>query len=219
MDQGFKRVLAYILDIMIATLIVVLISSIRFLNPTIDKYNETYDNYVELVDDYQNGNIEDINYESQLIEFNYDLAKYNSANAIITVVVLVVYFGVVQYFMKGQTLGKRLLKIKVVHVDGRKKLNIWNYLLRGLILNNILFRILIIVGVLFMSNTVYYWYSTIISFIESIIEILILVMILMRKDKRGLHDIISKTKVVDLNETQLEFKKDKNTIEITEVSE
>ena len=67
-----------------------------------------------------------------------------------------------------------------------------------------------------MNSSVYYWYSTIISFIESIIEILVFVMIIMRKDKRGLHDIIARTKVIDLNEPQLESENVEKIIEITE---
>ena len=130
---------------------------------------------------------------------NYDLTKYNVINQSITIVGLFVYFGIIQKVMNGQTFGKKIVKIKLVHQDEKQKLGFGNTIIRSLILNNIIFRILVVVGPYFLNVKSFYYYSTTISFIESLIESIILIMVVLKKNNRGLHDILAKTKVIDLN--------------------
>ena len=65
------------------------------------------------------------------------------------------------------------------------------------ILNNIIFRILNVSGVYFLNKNSFYIYSSVISYIESLIETIIIFMVILRKDNRGLHDMISGTKVIE----------------------
>lgn len=199
MDTSLKRIVAYIIDIAIVTIFVTLISKIEFINPSLDKYNENYVIYNELIEDYNNKEIDNDSYEKKLIDINYELGRTNVINGVVTIISLIFYFGIVQMWMNGQTVGKRILKIRLVSNKEDNKPNIGNYLLRTLILNNILFRLLIIVGVFFLGKNGYYHYSTTISFIESIVESAILIMVVLKSDNRGLHDMIAGTKVIDLN--------------------
>lgn len=199
MDTSLRRIIAYIIDIAIVTILVTFISQIKIINPYLDDYNKTYEEYNELVEDMENEEISKDDYQDKLIELNYELGKTNVANGIITIFSLILYFGVLQMVMQGQTVGKRIMRVKLTHKNDGKKLNIGNYLIRTVILNNIIFRILIIIGVFFLSKNAFYQYTSTISFCESIVESVILIMVVLKSDNRGLHDIIAGTKVVSLN--------------------
>ena len=58
--------------------------------------------------------VEKINSEFDLVakDYTYILGKEGISNSIITLVCTLLYFGVAQYFLKGQTVGKKLLKLK-----------------------------------------------------------------------------------------------------------
>ena len=208
MEISLKSIIAYIIDILIVTIFTTLAGRIEFLNPRMDDYNKTYEQYVKLTEKYNNKKVKQKEYEKQMIDINYRLNKENLSNGIITISSLVLYFGIIQWLLKGQTVGKKILKLKVTSNED-KKINILNYLIRTIILNNIIFRIAIMVGPYFMNKNIYYNYSSILSLCESIIESAILLMVVMRKDNRGLHDIIAGTKVISLEQIE----EDNNVIE------
>ena len=212
MDTSLKRIIAYVIDIMVITIFTTLIGRISFLNPSLKEYNKTYDEYMKLTEDYQNKKIKQKEYEKEMIDVNYRLSKENIYAGIITVSSLVLYFGVAQWLLKGQTIGKRILKLKVVS-NKDKKLNIGNYLLRTTILNNVIFRVAIMVGVFFLNKKAYYNYSSALSLCESLMESIILLMVVLRKDNRGLHDIIAGTKVISLvTDTEPEVKNEPDNV-------
>ena len=69
MDISLKRIIAYILDILLVTLVATLISQVKFINPNLDKYMETYDEYRELIKETESPDTEKImqmNYTSHM---------------------------------------------------------------------------------------------------------------------------------------------------------
>ena len=54
------------------------------------------------------------NFDNIAKDYVYLLNKNNKVNTIVTLIITIVYFGLLQYLAKGQTVGKRLLKIRVV---------------------------------------------------------------------------------------------------------
>ncbi len=196
MDISLKRILAYVIDTIFIVLITTLINNITFINPKLNDYNKHYDEYIKIQEDYKNKEIDKDKYDIEIKEYNYILTKEGLISSIITISSLIIYFGILPYFLKGQTLGKKALHIKIVS-NKDKQLNIGNYLLRMVILNNIIFRILNVSGVYFLNKNSFYIYSSVISYIESLIETIIIFMVILRKDNRGLHDMISGTKVIE----------------------
>ena len=193
---SYKRILAYVIDTIFIVLITTLINNITFINPKLNDYNKHYDEYIKIQEDYKNKEIDKDKYDIEIKEYNYILTKEGLISSIITISSLIIYFGILPYFLKGQTLGKKALHIKIVS-NKDKQLNIGNYLLRMVILNNIIFRILNVSGVYFLNKNSFYIYSSVISYIESLIETIIIFMVILRKDNRGLHDMISGTKVIE----------------------
>ena len=104
------------------------------------------------------------------------------------------YFTILPYFWNGQTIGKRVMKIKVMSEED-EKVTIVNYLIRNLI-NGLGHVILILLFLYLLPNKMYFAVQLILSFIQIILVMTSIYMILYRKDKRGLHDVFSGTKVV-----------------------
>lgn len=202
MDISIKRIIAYIIDILIITIVFSFFINLKAINPYIDKYNSTYKQYTNLLEDANNGKI-DTNtksYTTKVIDLNYKLNQYKVVSSSITSLGFLIYFGIIQYVLKGQTIGKKLLKIKIISHNNSKKLNIGNYIIRSLILNNIIVNFIFIIGVYLFSKTTYYYISLATTYVQIIIMTSIVLMVLFRKDHRGLHDIIANTNVIDLDE-------------------
>ena len=98
-----KRFGAFILDIIFVYLLVALITGIEFLNPNYDKYNESLNNYVESFKEYSNKDINTEVFMEKTKDSLYNTTKYGVSYNIVTIVVLIGYFGLFQKFNNGQT--------------------------------------------------------------------------------------------------------------------
>ncbi len=195
-----KRISAYLLDICLIYLFMSLITGIRFINPTYDKLVETTNEYQEVLNDYTEGKItEEVALEQQK-DYVYKVTKYGISTNVAVVLVIFAYFGIFQKFNNGQTLGKKIMKIKVVSNDD-KNLSVWSYFLRILpiyyiFIGSVIPLILTSILVFIVGSTYFATVNSIIVYLFFGIGIMSFVMMNVRKDKRGLQDLISGTKVV-----------------------
>ncbi|MEE3344183.1 MAG: RDD family protein [Bacilli bacterium] len=143
---------------------------------------------------------------------NYLINKYTKGNNIISFIVLITYFLSLNILLKGQTIGKKIMKLRIVNnKNEEEKITTINHLIRIIILYNPIYYLLITIGVfLFKTNNYYYW-TYILGEIKNYLEVIILVMIIIRKDNRGLHELLSQTKVISTDITDI--KPTKNDIE------
>lgn len=215
MDTSLKRILAYFIDLCVVFFIALLFTNIKQLNPYYEKYNATYDKYTDLVEKVKDEKITEEEYNKQLIPINYDLAKYNVVTNSAMIVLLVLYFGVCQALADGQTIGKRMLKLKVVK-NNDEKLGMGWFILRSVILNNTIFRLIALVGVYLVKASVYNDLTYALSVLEGIVQLVIVGMVILRQDGRGLHDFLCKSKVVSTVET---LNTDTTTVEEKQVEE
>ena len=120
--------------------------------------------------------------------------RYSVPASIISIVVLVLYFGVLQYFLKGQTIGKKLFKLRVISTAD-KDISIINYILRALLVSASIFTIAnsIMCWVLNM-NTYAYAYNYLFDF-QTIYYGIFIVVFLFTEDNRSVHDYLLKTNV------------------------
>ena len=217
MDLVLKRLMAYVIDILIVSICMTPILNWSVINPYIDEYTENYTEYTELLEQANAGDIdpEDAEYEEKIIDLNYQINKYKVVSSSISAGSLLLYFALLQWALKGQTIGKKIMKIKVVANREDKKLNIGNYILRSLILNNIIFTIVLIVGVYLFKEDGYYNLSMIVSYLQLLVMSIIMLMIVLRKDFRGLHDIVAGTKVIDVSPNAFVDKKEDDEEKVT----
>lgn len=185
----FKRLGAFILDYFIIIFIVLLITMGFDSNKTTDLTNKMS----QLANDYQGGEITIDEYKEKI---NYELQKSNVTTNIVSVTLYIGYFVVFATLNKGQTLGKKLLKIKVVNKDGEKP-SIWNMLLRSLFIYNIVSALFSIIFVNILSVNTFTYIYTIVGYVEFFVIIVSFFMVTYKKDGRGLHDMIAGTSVIE----------------------
>lgn len=191
-----KRLLAYILDYMFIMFFLGLVSQIRIINPYYDRYLDSFEKYEEVVNKMTPDNVLDI-VKSKEFNNNYqDVIKYNVYFTITYVIVFIGYFGAFQKWNNGQTLGKKILKIRVVDKDGKKNTNWLRMLLRSIILYNLIFEVINVSLAFLLPNNYFAFASIVLRFLSYTVNSLCLLFVLFRKDGRGLHDILSGTEVI-----------------------
>ena len=163
--------------------------------------NITKEEYQEIIEKIN----EDYNKLSN--DYIYLLNKNSITNTVITLICTLLYFGVLQYFLKGQTIGKKILKIQVVSATD-KKINMFTYILRTLIINDVLLNTIGTVFLILASKKVYTQADSVIGTVISILEAIIIFMVITREDARGLHDVLFGTKVISTVK-EPEIKEDK----------
>lgn len=186
-----RRVGAYIIDyFIISILILILTVFIPVTTQEVDHSNTI----ISKTSQFAKGEITLPEYYTDYQEIAYNLAKLDLPINIANVVIIFIYFIIIPYFQNGQTFGKKLLKIRVVKEKG--KLTILDLIIRTII-NEKLLTLIIALGVVYLTKAALY--NTIVSSLNMVQGGLIIAsigMILFRKDRLGLQDIITKTKVV-----------------------
>lgn len=185
----FDRIGAYFIDLIIISLLIGIVGM------GLPSDTEMADKISELEAKLISG---EVNSEEVLTEYEdlfYDYQKDMVLTSSVGVAIYIAYFVIFQYMYNGQTFGKKLLKIKVVNSsDGRA--NLFQMFLRYLFIMNIFSGIANIILLFILPKNSYLSVYLLIVSIESIFIIVSLLLVLYRKDKRGLHDLMANTKVV-----------------------
>mgnify|MGYP001089200352 FL=1 len=193
-----KRLLAYIIDILIVGFIASAISSIEVINPYYDNYIEAYEKYSKEMDSLNEDNVFDkIKSEEFVLDYQ-NVLKYGVYSSVICITCYILYFGGFQKWNKNQTVGKKLMRLKVVNKNNKDDVRLWQYILRTIIVYNLLFNSLSVVVSYMFKGNLFFTTSIITSIIGYVITYVGYIMILFRKDGCGLHDFVSGTKVVEV---------------------
>lgn len=188
----FERAGAYLFDIFIVSLFLVIIGVVL---PSVN--TDEYDKQMEqLEEQYMNGEITMQLYFKESYGIIYEMQNKTKLSSLISLAVTVAYFVIFQTMYNGQTLGKKLLKLRVVDNDSKQNIGIGKMLLRSLFTQSIVSSSCCLIMLLLFSKNIYIIGYLIISAIELIVIIASIIMILYREDKRGLHDLIAKTCVI-----------------------
>ncbi len=204
-----RRIMAYFIDIILVVMVSTLITSNKYIDINYSKYQKVYNEYKTCYDEYESllkdSEEEKLDekesdkldkYEEKLNNYSYRLSKLSFVPRFMGIILSLFYFVVLQFYFNGQTLGKKIMKLRVVSNDS-KNINIFSFLIRSLIVNEIFISSLNLICILFLSKNVYFTYSKVIYFVTYFIEILIVFTIIFSKDNRGIHDILANTKVID----------------------
>lgn len=169
-------------------------------NPNYKKYISKYyeDKKLEK-DEYEKIKTEskDI-YQKKYQKLYYKIEQNSTITYIIYLIIIVLYFGLFNLITNGQTIGKKIFRLKVVKKDGTEA-QLINYLIRSILPYNIIYYIIAIIGIHILNQNNYYTISNIIYEIQSCIQWIIIIMIIIRTDGRGIHDLIGNTKVIALD--------------------
>lgn len=189
-----KRLLAFILDVVIVGIIS---SVITFPFSNNSNYEKLQKESTELMEEYVDGKISPKAYFSRNSDISYDLSKETGLQTIITLAIYILYFIVFQFYNKGKTYGKKIMKIKIVSSDEKKELTMNQLAVRSLIINSIFINLMVLVVNIFGNKDVFFITSIVTQFLDMILMFVIAIMVLSREDKRGLHDIVTHTVVIN----------------------
>ena len=187
-----QRFFAFLLDIVLVSFVASFISYPFLDMDSIQKLNESS---VEVMENYTNGKIDEKEYFNESSTISYELARKQGVNTLVIIFLNILYFVVYQIKNNGQTLGKQILKIRVVDSSNRD-LSMNQMIFRALIINSILLD-MISFGVLIFANQSSYFYGvSFLAFIQFCILSVSTFMIMFGKNRRGLHDLVAHTDVV-----------------------
>jgi uncharacterized RDD family membrane protein YckC len=111
------------------------------------------------------------------------------------VIFILIYFCAMPYFFDGQTFGKKIMGIKIARKD-KECLTLKSLLIRNIVINGLGSLLTSLVCIFILPGKLYFIVTSIFGIIQILLVIISGFMVLYRKDKRGLQDIFSKTKVV-----------------------
>lgn len=191
--HSFTRIVSFIIDTFILSTALGLLT---FWVPQSNAYQKALEDGTNLINDYSENKIDFDAYFDKFVENQYTIDKESILVTLVSCVLSIGYFGTFAYYNNGQTLGKKLLKIKVTSNNG-KKIKHTTYLLRAFILSGTLFSLVSCILLLFIKSNQYLYTVFPISMLSSLITIISALMIGFRKDKRTIHDLICGTKVVE----------------------
>ena len=196
---GFKRIMAYFIDLLIISFIASMLSKVNAINPNINEYEKTMKAYTaystELQESFGNTTVS----PSDIITpeykgFMYDLGYYGISFAVIEFSVIILYFTFFPLLFNGQTIGKKLMKI------------CWKfkYLIRsllipmftGFVLYTSLFKIINTFLLLGLNVDQYFKMNLIVTLIFCIYAYADIFVMFARNDKKSLHDLITKTSII-----------------------
>ena len=189
MKLVFKRIGAYILDCIIMFFALTIVS---LFIPVFGNVENLNNRTIEVMDKYINQEITQDKFVEESNNINYEISKATYIQTISGIVIYILYFVVFQSYNNGQTLGKKVFKIKVVKTNGENP-DINSLISRCLIPYGILVNFVLVVLILFASKEFYLNFSNVLNNMHSIV-IFITVIIMFIKG-RGIHDYLADTKV------------------------
>jgi len=254
MYKIFKRVCAYLIDILIIMTLTQCLSSTTIFNPNLNKYQKYNQQYLDSYTEYANTitNLEKYYQDNKLTEKEYNkliklsskytdtINKYYQDNKltkknhdklvkeisnsfqkessktyylveknsisekVIYLILVILYFIGFNYITNGQTLGKKLMRIRIKSTTKENKVSLVSYLIRVVLMYQTIYYIVRLIAILFVSSNDYTNITNIAYSIQNILDLLIISCILLRKDGRGLHDILAKTKVIGIDRKGIE---------------
>lgn len=139
----------------------------------------------------------------------YNVEKNSICYFVIYLITTLVYFIGFNYYTSGQTLGKKVFRLKIVSSkEESQKVSLLSYFIRALLLYQPLYYIVKLVGVFTLNRNNYYQVTSVFYDIQYYLEFIIILTIMIRMDGRGLHDLLASTRVASYNREGTEIEKE-----------
>lgn len=203
-----KRISAYILDSLILLMFVsFLITPIQLNDKKVfTEFKEHSKEILDVTADYikvvssndvkksleLEKKVKSLGENSKKLQYKHRYSLYFLSQKILTVLLTIVYFVIFPLFNNGQTLFKKIFKIKVEYD------NILKYLLREEMARNFVLTSLILYFIASFNYSLFSLYLGYITPITLSFMIINFIVFLVNKDNKALHDIIAGTNVVEV---------------------
>lgn len=273
-DSLFKRVIAYLIDMMLVSIVVNSIISSNVVNFRLNKYNKLYDEYYDIytlhleqtvnkiescgdlenaikdkklteekfvssynnlkesyskqeisdedydnkcliiVKDYNSNKMTDEYYSEKVDYYYYRLEKNSIVVYAVNIIAFMLYFVFFQGFTGGQTLGKKITRLKVVSTKEDEKLSYKQLFKRTLFLpintmfSSVTYCIIMLGCILVLPENLFTPVTDFLYFINYMVILGIVFTISFNKGKIGLHDMVAHTRIMEMDFKGNEIKKD-----------
>ena len=191
-----QRFVAFMIDLILVSFITSLVTAIIPTNSSIDKL---YDQQVKIVENYTAGKITMQEYVNQLVDINYDIAKQTGIITLVSIAISLLYYVLYVYKNDGQSIGKKMMKIKIQKKDKDKELTMNDLLFRTMILQGTLVSIIGFCTILFLDKDTYLATNSLLNLTQYSILIISFFLVAFTKERQGIHDMVAKTEVVCTN--------------------
>lgn len=189
---GFmSRICAFFLDMLIVSLLASLLATPFVSKEKMESLSEDYEKIVEKI---QTQDISLQEYSVDIANLRYEIIRTNGMGTIISVLIGMIWFVVIPLYYGGQTIGKKIMKIKMISDKGDLTAN--QLIVRTMIGNSFLFDLLGVVEVLILPKYIFYYCHWLLLFVPYIIMICSVIMVLISKNGKAIHDYLGHTRVV-----------------------
>ena len=139
----------------------------------------------------------------------YNVEKNSICYFVIYLVTTLAYFIGFNYYTSGQTLGKKVFRLRIVSSkEEAQKVSLLSYFIRALLLYQPLYYMVKLVGVFTLNSNNYYQVTSVFYDIQYYLEFIIILTVMIRMDGRGLHDLLASTRVASYNREGAEIEKE-----------
>lgn len=190
-----KRMIAYIIDIILITSLLMLLF---YFLPSDLKANKVQTEIDEIGENYASGDMDKMTYFMELSSLEKELDEKQALEIVINSVLIVIYYILVPYIWNGLTPGKRIMNIKMISNDN-KKINLMSLFIRTFIIDGLLASLLIILGIYVIPKSFYLSFVSILAILQLLALIVSYFMVKYRRDSLGLGDILSRSRVINLD--------------------
>ena len=206
-----NRVTAYLIDLLIVLVLTTLLAESSITNPykgnALSSYDEFKTVYNAELAKRENKVVDKNELESMIKSIAKPYRIYtirsNFASYLWYIVIIIFYFGFFQYYNNGQSIGKKLYKLKVVDKND-KKASLKQMLVRNIfggntfIFGNNLIILLSLLTMVFVKNPVHFVYIyTVVTGLGFIFDAVFIILFLFKKNARSLDDLVGGTKVIE----------------------
>ena len=192
----FRRFLAYFIDMIILG-IVITFSLMLFSNKNSDNLITLNNEVREINEQLLEKEITSENYIYRYAELNYQIDKMEVIDNILNSLYIILLFVYVPFLLKGQTLGMKLIKIKIVKDNGLEA-NLNDFLIRSILIYSLGHLFITLAVIYILPSFIYFTISSSLLFLEFLLVFISVFMILYRHDRKGIHDILTRTKVIKI---------------------
>lgn len=190
-----KRFFAYIVDFIVLELI---ISFVTMFIPLSTSYTNLSNQLVDISNNFLLGDVSFTTYFNQFYSLSYSMDKEMFLISLVGIVISILYFVVYPLYNNGQSIGKKIMKIRIVDDNGDVNANAMIF--RYLLMYGIGVSIINLCLICFVSDFYYMIFSLILSFLQFLVVIISIFMVLYRSDFKSLPDLIAGTKVIEVKE-------------------
>lgn len=186
-----KRLIAYIIDTIVITLIVGV--ALNFL-PINNEANKTQTKIDEIGEKYASNEMGEMDYFMELSTLKKDLDNKEALKIVIDSIFIVIYFIIIPFITNGRTLGRKIMNLKIS--SNSKRVNLMALFIRCFLMDGLLVSMLIVFGIYLIPKDFYLTFTSILLILQILALIVTYFMIKYRRDCLGLDDILSKSMIV-----------------------